>query len=541
MKYNSISALLLAALVSVSTGCSDDLGNYSYTDINEVSVDGSDSGDFPELVSGETYDFVAHVDKIRFSPKIKSTLGVGEDNYEYEWRVMPSGAQSEDVPEESKVICTDRVIDQLVGFNAGKYSCFFNVKDKTTGVTWSTPFYLSVRSITSEGWLVLCDVDNWPRIDVVFNKSATEDIIARDILSGQTFHPGKPRDIMFSYHNSHGAVTVLVTDQDTYIVDKDDMHVGEDNRMAWLFGVTPDKVRAKATKKTGYAEADAWILIDENDDIYTLDISTSGSYFEYPVNKIEGTEPFTPAPFIGTNINNSSWKVQMDGGNTCVLYDQTHRQFLMLTASSVYPKVMTFQANTYFENPTGRDMVWMEDTHSGIIKSVLRDPQTKETYWYGMALRTQEIPGKYWWLPSTYIPFQTQEGHSKIIGPGIERAEKFAFADLDPYLFYLADNKIYQFNLSEPSVPAKEVLSFPGETVVEMKFVPFVAWRAYSDWERNREYQLVVATNVDGKPDSECGIVRHYNVPNLMGPLTLDKTVDGFGKILRVIYKEVKL
>ena len=74
-----------------------------------------------------------------------------------------------------------------------------------------------------------------------------------------------------------------------------------------------------------------------------------------------------------------------------------------------------------------------------------------------------------------------------------------------------------------------------------MKFVPLIAWRAYTDWERAREYQLVVATNVDGKADNECGIVRHYEVPNLMGPLTLDKKIDGFGKILEVVYKEVKL
>ena len=111
MKFNSISALLLAALVSVSTGCSDDLGNYSYADINEVTVNGSDSSEFPELISGQTYDLVAHVDYLRFSPKLQSTLGVSEDNYEFEWRVMPTGGSNDNISEESKVVCTTRVID----------------------------------------------------------------------------------------------------------------------------------------------------------------------------------------------------------------------------------------------------------------------------------------------------------------------------------------------------------------------------------------------------------------------------------------------
>ncbi len=49
------------------------------------------------------------------------------------------------------VLSTERRIDMLLTLKPGDYSCFFNVTDKETGVCWSTPFYLRVKSMTSEG------------------------------------------------------------------------------------------------------------------------------------------------------------------------------------------------------------------------------------------------------------------------------------------------------------------------------------------------------------------------------------------------------
>lgn len=547
MKYNNIfNIFMLSSLaVAVMTGCSDDLGNYNYVPVNEVSVGGSESDDVEELVSGKTYDVVAHVDNLKFSPKLSSTFDITDDsNYEFEWRVVPSSAQTEDLDPEEIVLSRERCIDVPVLLSPTTYNCFFNVKDKNTGITWSTPFTLRVRSLTGEGWLVLCDVDGWPRIDEIFNKDASEDIIARDLLAGQSFHPGKPQRLIFNYFRNGQEVAILVTDKDTYILDGGDLHVGEDNRLAWQFGLTPDRLIIKSSAKSQYASRNLWCVIDENDDVYTLDLKTAGSFFEYPVTKFydkEGNlQPFKPAPFVGVNLNNSSSSEGMYNCNPIVLYDETHSQFLCISNESTYPGNINFEGYKEDENPTeGLTMVSMENTHSGVIKSVLRNPETGETFYYGVSLHAVTESTGPWWNPVEKITTTNKlAGSCKIIGPGIERADKFTFHGMFQYLFYSVDNKVYQFNLGDPNTPAKEVLSYPGEEIAVLKFVPFVSWSSYQDWERAREYDLVVATNDMSLDEDKRGTVRYYDIPNLMGPVTMKKEVKDFGHIIEIIYKE---
>lgn len=530
-KFPYIASIVVATCLFA--GCSEDIGNYSYVDINEVSIEPGD------LEEGKTYDLIAFVDNICFDPKIKSTFGINDESaYEYEWRVMPEGAAWTEFDASEVTVCQTRKIDIPVTLSPKKYAAFFCVKDKSTGVTWTTSFFLQVRSITNEGWLVLSDVNDKCDLSIIYNRNETEDLIARDIFSDSEIELGKPQKLIFNYYLKRDQATLLVTDKDTYNLDPTDLHVGEDNRLAWRFGVTPSSVQIKASVMSQYANHDLWAVIDGNDDIYTISRNVDGGFFEYPITKIDGTTPFKPAPFIGVNLNNSSYEDDMYGCMPVVLYDADGQQFLQISNTSVYPSVMEFKGTKYFDNPTGRDMVHMESTRHGVIDAVLRDPSTHETYFYSMKLRGKEIESEYWWEEPEVISYNEQSGYGKVIGPGVEQATMFAFHHLYPYLFYVSGNSVYQFNISEPDQPAKEVLSFPGEEIKVLKFNPFVAWEAYADWERARGYQLVIGTTVPGAPADNCGIMRIYDVPNLMQPLKELKKYDGFGDIVDIVYKE---
>ena len=99
-KFLYIPVIIAAGLWSA--GCADDIGNYDYTEINEVSVAVDDRS--PE--EGKTYNVVAFIDNIDFDPQIKSSLGINDESaYEYEWRVMPLGAGWEEIDAED---ITDR-------------------------------------------------------------------------------------------------------------------------------------------------------------------------------------------------------------------------------------------------------------------------------------------------------------------------------------------------------------------------------------------------------------------------------------------------
>ncbi|WP_304644945.1 PKD-like family lipoprotein [uncultured Duncaniella sp.] len=526
-KFLYIPVIVAAGLWSA--GCADDIGNYDYTEINEVSVAVDDRS--PE--EGKTYNVVAFIDNIDFDPQIKSSLGINDESaYEYEWRVMPLGAGWEEIDTEDITVCTTRRINQPVTLSPGKYSAFFNVRDKATGVVWTTRFFLMVRSVTNEGWLVLSNVNDKCRLDIVYNRSETEDLLAHDIFQDVEMDLGKPERLIFNY-DLRDQATLLVTDKNTYNLDQVDLHVGEENSLVWRFGVSPETVRVKASAISKYAGRNLWAIIDENDDLYTIARSVDGAFFEFPLTRLNGKIPFKPAPFIGVNHYNYN-----DGCNPVIMYDADHRQFIQIHNNSVYPSVMDFEGRHLFDNPTGRDMVHMESSKSGPVHSVLRDPSTGETYFYSIHLRGEYIEPENWWEEGDYISYNEQAAYGKVIGPDVDNATMFAFHHQWDYLFYAVGDKVYQFNLAAPDEPAIPVLSFPGETVKVLRFNPFVGWEAYVDWERARGYQLIVGTDVQGAPADNCGKVRFYEVPNLMQPLKKLKEYDGFGSIVEVVYKE---
>ena len=521
-------ALLVAVLF---TACAEDKGNYEYHDINEVTILG--------INEGETVTKVSFIDHLVIDPQITSSAGRNNENdYEYTWKMLPAGADFDKIENiEEAVISHERKIDQLVTWEPGDYSMFFIVKDKQNGLCTTASFKLRVKSTTSEGWMVLCDDNGKARMDIIFNVDADNDLIAHNIWQASDFDPGKPVRIIYNY-NLHETAALLVTDKSTYNLDVTDLHAGEDNELKWRFGIPPEGLRVKASAMSQFSINNMWVIVNEKDEVYALDRSVNNSMFEFPINKVDGTTDFKAAPFVGVSYNN-----QYSGGYGCapaVLYDMTHRQFLIIRNNSQYPSPITFSGSTMFTAETGRDMVWMESAKDGRIYSILRDPADNRLYFYCFELRANYTPGNYWWEEGKYEEYNIQHYYGEVLGDGLANASMFAVNHQFPYIFYANGNSIYQFDMGHPDEEAKEVLNFPGETIRTIKFCPMVAWEQYEEWERQRGYQLVVATVKDGVDTNECGVVRIYDVPNLMAPLVKQKEYTGLGNIVDITYKERK-
>ena len=69
-------AIILSTLLCFLSACVEDEGNYTYTPVNEVSVNGID----------ERYNALAYSDVIEIAPEIEGSVK-GEDmsNYEFAW------------------------------------------------------------------------------------------------------------------------------------------------------------------------------------------------------------------------------------------------------------------------------------------------------------------------------------------------------------------------------------------------------------------------------------------------------------------------
>lgn len=513
MKYRYF--LFFALAVSIIS-CYDDKGNYNYKEINELEITG--------IESNEYYEKIAFVDSLKLYPNINSSWYKDDDSkYKFTWKLIDVRAnENVDGDTIDYVVGHDKNLILPITHKAGEYCGFFIVSDLESGISWYKNFYLRVKTLTSEGWMVLCDKGGESRLDIIFNMNENEDIIAHDLWKESDFLTGKPIKLLFTY-NLYGSGRLLVCENGTFNMDKADLHVGEENEFKWEFGSQPDNLEILASGLSQFGnETSYWVVVDKNGDAYSKDTYSWGSLFEFPINQLEGKTPFVAAPFVGVNYVGDDFET--DYGASIMMYDDTHKQFLEIVDGAYYPSVMKFKGNQLFNAQTGQDMVHLESTKTGYNYAVLRDPTNGKYYFYGISMK---VSGR-----------NTQVYYGEVSGKDLDRVKQFACHHMYPYLFYSTEDKVYQFDMAHPDQEAVEVLSFPGETIQVIKFTPFVAWEAYKEWERARNYQLMVATNVENKDTDHCGVVRMYEVPNLMGELVKVKEHVGFGKIVDVTYRE---
>lgn len=509
---NNYWIIVLFALFSVA--CYDDQGNYDYNEINEIKISG--------IVDNKWYEKIALVDTLVLDPEVKpSSPGFDTTTLSYIWKVIPADKSVEEETDTlDYIVSTQRKLQLPIEFSIGDYHCFFIVKDNYTKMSWYQKFYLRVKSITSEGWMVLCEEEGNGRLDVIFNITEQEDLVARNVWASHEFKTGKPYKLLYNYNTSDAAL-ILNCEKGSYCLDREDLHAGEDNNIKWKFGVSPDKfdVQGSGMSQFGIA-SNYWIVVDEKGDAYAQRLREVGSLFEYPINKLGNENTFKAAPFVGVSYHKSN-----SYRSSIVMYDNTNKQFVEIIDGATYPSVMKFSGKQLFEAKTDMELIHMESTKLGIIYAILKN--TEKNTFHFCAL---EVNGD-----KSYV----QKYYSEIKGEGLDRANLFAFHNLTPNLYYSVDNKVYKIMLQFAFIEAEKVLELSGEIISVLKFCPFVAWEKYQQWEHNRAYQLVVGSNQTGKQELDCGVMRMYNLKD--DPMNFEKPNKeffGLGKIIDINYKE---
>lgn len=495
--------------------CYEDEGNYDYNEINEIQING--------IADNKWYETIALVDTLMIDPEvIVSTAGFDTTHLSYSWKVIPAELSVEEEADTlDYIVSREKKLRLPIEFSVGDYHCFYIVHDNHTQMSWYKKFYMRVKSITSEGWMVLCEEQGNGRLDVIFNVTAEDDLIAYDVWASRDFKTGKPYKLLYNYNTSDAAL-ILNCEKGSYCLDREDLHAGEENDIKWKFGVTPNRfdVRGSGMSQFGVA-SNYWIVVDEKGDAYAQRLREVGSMFEYPINKLGGEIPFKAAPFIGVSYNKTN-----SYRSSIVMYDETNKQFVEILDGATYPSVMKFSGKKLFDAKTDKELIHMESTKFGMIYAILKDPKDNKFYFCAF-----EVNGD-----KPYI----QKYYSVINGKGLNNATHFAFHNLTADLYYAVDNKIYNIYLPFAfALEAEQMLELPDETISVIRFAPFVAWEKYYTWEHNRAYQLVVGSNQNGKQDHECGVVRMFDLQK--NPANFTKPYRSYfkmGRIVDINYKE---
>ncbi|MRX68362.1 PKD-like family protein [Flavobacterium resistens] len=490
--------LVLLVLVLLNWSCANDEGNYDYNAINELNVTGIQ----------EEYT-VYNGDPFVIKPNLNPTLDDGstKDRYEYEWvAVNPSKLASE----SRTTIATTKDYNDVLKLPPAKYTVYYFIKDKITGVRWQQkPFTLNVVSSIYEGWMIIGNVDGKARLDMVSIIPGSTNIrIINDVLdfSGSALKlEGKAVDVdcftsaLPTTSPTYG-VYVTASESGTARLDPDSFGWVPTQNIAYetIGGALPNNFGVDFMKAVGLG-GENFLYSDGN--IYYYNKAQQIRY-GLPQNKVETeAKNFYAAPFIAESVVSSPYNP--------VFFDRDLRRFLRFntlkgSCSAMPPLVGSSTVLDW--NKTNSDLVYMtsSDYNQGESFAVLKNLTT----------------GKYQLL--RFSPALLQTYFKEILNaPDFDKATKFAVSPDTGYLFYTVGNKVYEYDSGTQS--AKLMLDKGNEEIT------------YLGFSKRGKKEIVNKLLVGSY--STTGKLELYTVPPVNGNLILENSYSNLCKIVDVTYR----
>lgn len=512
MKYKLLIIILLLC------SCFSDKGNYDYAEIKDVVIEG--------VTDQIMYDKISFMDTLEINPVLTFRNGANIADYEYEWKLVPMRANSK--PEgEDYIISTEKNLKYSLVESTGIYNGYFRVKNKVTGNTFSKTFFVSVRTLLSNGLAILCEKDEKAHLNWIFHKDETEEIILKDIWKtapDDVELMGKPISLAFYDYGSNNPMSrfrMVNCEKGSFCLDTIQM-TGEQCNLKYRFGDSRENIHIRGGNGViRSSKPRIMTLIDKKGDVY-LKTDLSTAIFAYPSNIVfNERDKFVAAPFVAAS--------EMVGGSQkgqeVIFYDQTNCRFVGIKDSwnAIASFTVTKFIGSMFESTENREMVFMETTSSLFSYAILKDKTTGKHYIYGFKIGNQAT--------------NTQRYYRELKGPDLDKATSFLFHNIHDCLLYSAGNKVYRFDLADKNSTSEEVLSLPGEEIVKLKTYKRTIYGVeVLDYMLAYQNRILVASNTS----TNTGNIRVYNMPSAKGDLTLhrDFSNHGFEKIVDIHYFE---
>lgn len=486
----------LSLLLVLNYSCTEDEGNYDYNEINEIAVTGIE----------ETYTAYSG-EYFKIAPNLNPTIDDGNnpDRYTYEWTALNLSKLLAD-PTAKTLIATTKDLDGILKLPSGKYTIYYFVKDKVTGVTWQQePFTLNVVSSIYEGWLVVGNVDGKARLDMVsILPGIPEPRIITDVLdaSGSALKlAGTAVDVScFGSATASSAygVYVTATETGTARLDPDSFGWAQSQNFAYetLGGAFPTNFGIDFMETPG-AGGENFVYSKGNIYYYYRAFNIK---YGLPQNIMETeTKTFYAAPFIASNSGSAA---------TPVFFNNDTRAFVRFSYSkgncSAMPPLSPTETVLDWNN-TNSDLIYM--TTSGF------------NGYENFAVLKNRSTGKYNLL--RFSKTLVQSYYKEILNaPEFDKATRFAVSPDSGYLFYAVGGKVYEYDHGTQS--AKLMINKGAEEITYI---------AFNSLAKNADKKLIVGSY------GTTGTLELYTVPPVNGDLILTNTYSGLSKIVDVAYR----
>jgi len=522
MKNLLIIQVLLAVLMLSS--CNKDLGNYNYVTLDSLLV--ADLPDTLNLTIGQEIDL---------DPTVSSQHNqIDISELKFQWdifdpSIIPASESRFIIGNEKHLI----IIPKLM---VGKYPAYLKITQQSTGRSWTHRFIVNIEGkFGPYGWFILSDKNKKAHLDYFqddqnnWNSNGT---VYRDInnfwLDENTKSPlvleGEPKS-MEIYLNRDAVATAqkiylyVNTSNNTYKINQTDGFTV--NFLKYNFrNETASGNPSSADSIVAYSSFMSHAIKDNNLYAYYFMVS---KYYNVPVNSDANGKIYRISPFICAPMDNSLMYA--------MFYDMDNRRFMRSNYSSARGGEVGITGENFNSSNTGMDLVWMGHTMAFNGQAVAIMKKNNQYYLLRMTFTTT---GSVAFHSLTEITTSLTE---------ITQANHFVVDNKYGYLFYTANDKLYQYDMDAKVLKVAKELN--GRKVSMLKVERLISLSPSSPGTINNQTRmdpvlnsLLLGTYDESNPSSS-GKVEFLHVQGLMG--TLKQTIDpmeGFGKVVDVQYTD---
>ena len=472
----------LFGLVALQS-CYKDKGNYTYNDINEITISSASA----------TYNVLVP-DSLKIDVTLQQTQP-HPDGLSFQWVLYPATA----APLTRRTIGTTQNLRAAITEDPGSYVLDFFVKDKKTGVEFQKKFSVNVLTALSEGWVIVEEKNNACDLHMI----TPTDVIFRDVYSagngGQKLPLGTFRIPEIKTNRNIQSVYIISPADMVYVNFANFLKVTGFND---FFFEAPNPVKPQEYFLNGDLEAmlnngKPYCRNLNNPGTIKLNLPPIGNYYM--------------APFELFNISTNYMWYDTIGQR---FYRQDPFNFNLLT-------FVSDPSDPFDMNNIGKRLLYTEVNSIGATTqffAFFKNNNDDSLFAYNFKSTGPRAP---------------VAAYNGLNAPGMATAKYFVMSRSLPYLYYASGNNIYKLDILAKT--ATSIYTFPAGTEIR-------AMKMYrnlkSSTDVNNNKRIAVATLEGGAQ----GKLYFFQISptGSFESNTYSKMYDGFGKINEITYKSLK-
>lgn len=473
--------LLLLCTCLLLAGCYKDKGNYTYTPIAEMTISG-----LPDTVNALL------LDTLQLQPVVTQP-GTSNGDYSYEWFVIDYKANTR------TTVAASLLLKMPVVTGIGTYPLLFRVTDKHTGISTTKEITMIVKSLLSNGALLLEENASGGDLSQVTPDYKVYRNLYSSINKGE-FLPRPLNGIMGSYNdNNRYQQQVIFVNAGTDPVMLDVQTYQKKGGLSQQFQPVP------ATLAPGYYNCSNDAYIVNNGKIYGMQgASDDPIKFVAPMAGNYKAAPYLQplyswfAAFATYDEQNGRFAYGKDAGGELLYYPPAN-------GSGAFDLNSVKKQFVYAAPTTNAYTLWLLKAADGKLYVYIVNPDSNTAE---AAIQYVEVNN----------------------APGMQSSAAFTVSTRVPQLYYGGANQLYLYDYKANS--ARSLYQLPGnETITFLQLLPD---KTDNGWTYTTENKLL-AVSWNGT-ESKLYYFDLEDTGELKGGKPI-KTVGGFGKIVSLFYK----